>query len=708
MKQKSIIFLFIIILTTIVFATNSGVPPVKMNDIQEGMMVVKNEEQPGFFDVLPKLDTHVTVDIEGMVATATVDQMFTNPDSEPIEAIYVFPLPANAAVHDMKMIVDDRIIQGIVQEKQEAKKTYEKAKKEGKRTSLTEQKRPNIFTNSVANIMPGDTLIVRLQYVEQLDYEDGTFSLRFPMVVGPRYISGKTLKGFSETGFAQNTDIVPDASEITPPVLPLGMRGGNDLFLHINLDVGLPLDKIESISHEIESSVNPDGSYAVKLKNGETIPNKDFVLDYTIATGNEPKAALFTSKKDGENYFMLMAVPPVDASEVEVASKEIIFVVDKSGSMSGTSMEQAKQSLKNALKKLTSKDYFNIVSFSDWNEEFRNKPIQATTSNVYAGLNWVGQLVANGGTEAQPALKHAMNMPHEKGTLRMIVFITDGCVGNETQLFQLVENNIADARLFTVSIGSAPNSFLLEKISKHGRGTFTYISSVSEVTEKMDGLFSKIEKPVLTDLALNLKGQAELIPNRLPDLFEKQPLFVFGKIKDDKPISASFTGKIASGIFNLELPIDINNSSHHPAISTLWAREKIADLMDDYRLGNTNVKQDVIDIAVEHHLLTKFTSFVAVEEKIVNPLGKLLAKAIPAELPEGWDYSKIFGGAQSAELAKPADDVPSGADTKIKPAEYTPGYLPKTATNNSLWAFIGLLLMVFSGVSIIMLKQIIK
>jgi Ca-activated chloride channel family protein len=611
-------------------------PVVRINDIKEGTMVRKVGEA-GFYEVLPRLNTNVNISIEGMVATATVDQVFTNTAETPIEAIYVFPLPQNAAVYDMKMIVNDRLIQGVIKERKEAKATYEKAKREGKRTSLTEQERPNIFSNSLANIMPGDRIIVRLQYVERLVYEDGLFRIRFPMVVAPRYIPGTVVKGYTGSGWAYDTDIVSDASRITPPVVPPGMRTGNKVSMKVNIAAGLPVSEIRSVSHDIEVTENR-GGHEINLKKNVVIPNRDFVLEYGIKTGREPRAALFTSRKGDEDYFMLMAVPPVEMDEESSVRQEMIFVIDISGSMSGSSIGQAKSSLIRALNQLRPEDYFNIIAF--------NNRHYASGENVTGGIEYVSALKADGGTEAQPALQHALTMFHQPDTMKMIIFITDGSVGNENDLISLVNQHIGESRLFAVGIGSAPNGHLLEKVSQSGRGAFTYISTIGDVEVKMGDLLSKIEKPALMDLVLDISDKA------------------------------------SDGYFQLDMPLDLDTAREQPAIPTLWARSKIANLMDEFRLGNKQVKQDIINLAVEHRLLTKFTSFVAVEHKIVNLGGKQSRSVVPTELPEGWEFDKVFG--------------------EMKPMK--PVVLPQTASNVPHTVLIGFILLSL-GISMRFLRQ---
>jgi len=625
----------------------------------------------------------VEVSIKGMVASTVINQIFTNNTEEPIEAVYIFPLPNNSAVYDMKMLIKDRLIQGEIKEREEAKRIYIEAKNEGKRAALTEQERPNIFTNSVANVMPNDTIIVQLQYVEKLQFEDGIFSLCFPIVIGPRYIHGNSILGYSGTGWAFDTDIVQDASRITPQVIPPGYRSGNNISIKVDLDSGLPIEEISSVSHELNIIKNENDNFTIDLKDEKVIPNKDFVLEYQMKDGKDPQAALFTSKKSKDNYFMLMVVPPSQAETTEQLSKEMIFVIDVSGSMAGTSINQAKRGLKYALSNLNEDDHFNIIQFESNYKIYRLQPLQATKENIAKALKYVGKLSANGGTEAKPALLQAMRQASNSEAVSTILFLTDGDVGNEDDIIRAVNNNLGNARLFSVAIGSAPNRHLLNKVSKFGRGTFTNIASLNEVESKMKLLFEKIEKPVLADVQLKIDN-AELYPNPIPDLFTGQPMIVFGKLGKSNSDLAVLKGRNNSGIFTLKLPFDLDKAPVETAIPTLWAREKIGGLMDEFRLGNASVKPSIIELAIEHHLLTKFTSFVAVENKIVNPSGVTNLQKIPVDSPDGMVFEKVFGNSKSKSAVS---------------AEST-GALPQTGTSYPLMLMVGIL-MIFVSIGLL-------
>ena len=687
-KMNKCITLIIFFISQII-ASNS-IEIKSLNDVKEGSFLIRSEEGDRY-KLIPTVNTTIDIDIKGMIASTTVDQMFTNESKEPIEAIYVFPLPSNAAVNNMTMIIEDRIIQGIIKEKSEAKKTYEKAKKDGKRTTLTEQQRPNIFTNKVANVMPGDTIIVRLEYINELEYDDGKFRLRFPMVVAPRYIDGSRVIGYSGTGWSYDTDVIPDASQITPKVVPEGMRSGNSISLNINLDAGLDISNIFSSSHYIIKEKKGNGKYKINLKNNKNIPNKDFVMEYEVKKGEEPKAALFISKEQEDNYFMLMAIPPEKTEEKINIGKEMIFIVDVSGSMNGVSIEQAKKGLQYSVSQLNNNDLFNIIAYNDSYFLMNQSSVPVNENSISNAHNFINSLNANGGTKALEPLKHAMMMNPIKDKIKMILFITDGDVGYERKVFDIVESYLGKSRLFSIGIGTAPNGHLLEKVSQKGRGTYTYINNINHVDEKMKELLNKIDMPVLTDIRLDLNNQVELYPNPLPDLFINEPLVVFGKINDDvsSSITSFFSGKNPSGYFKLEIPINISSGFQSNGIGDIWARKKIDSLIDDWHLGNPASKKKIIDLSIKHNIMSKFTSFIAVEERIVNPDGNSILADVHVDLPEGWNYNSIFGSKLvKTNIDKAINDYKVVLNDKV--------ILPKTATNMPFQFLLGFLFLIIS------------
>src|SRR5437899_2758437 len=390
----------------------------------------------GRYETVPLAHTDVALDVRGLVAAATVTQQYINNTNEPIEAVYVFPLPHDAAVYDMEIRIGNRVIRSVIREREEAKRAYEAAKSEGKRAALVEEERPNIFTASVANLMPGDHVDVRLRYVESLRWEESHVRLVFPMVVGPRYITGTEAVGHDGTGWAADSDAVPDASRITPPVRNPETRPGHDISLAVDLDAGFEFGAIKSVSHEITVRRLADGRQHIELASGATIPNKDFVLEVQQAESTQPKTALFLSpeRDSGETHFLLTAFPPT-VQPTKRVPVDMLYLIAVSGSMPGTSIQQAHEALLQALDRLRPSDRLGILAFNHSYYEFSSEPLTASPENVEAARRYVHGLEAGGGTEMLPALLHVMRKPETPGYLRHIVLLTDGDLGNEEQIF---------------------------------------------------------------------------------------------------------------------------------------------------------------------------------------------------------------------------------------------------------------------------------
>lgn len=604
----------------------------------------------GQYETVPLVHTDVALDVRGLVAAATLTQQYINNTNEPVEAVYVFPLPHDAAVYDMEIRIGSRVIRSVIKEREEAKRTYEAAKSKGQRAALVEEERPNIFTASVANLMPGDHVDVRLRYVEALRWEESKLRLVFPMVVGPRYITGTETVGHDGTGWAADSDAVPDASRITPSVRNPETRPGHDISLAVDLDAGFEFGAIKSVSHEIRVKRLPDGRQHIELASGATIPNKDFVLEVRQGESPQPKAALFLSpeKESGETYFLLTAFPPT-VEPTKRVPVEMLYLIDISGSMSGTSIEQAREALLQALDRLTPSDRFGIVAFNHNYYEFASQPLTASPANVAAARRYVQGLEASGGTEMLPALLHVMQKPETAGYLRHIVLLTDGDLGNEEQIFAALRHDLGGARLYTVAIGSAPNFFLATKMAQFGRGSFTHIADISEIREQMGKLLEMIESPVLTDVRLSFEGVelAEVYPQRLPDLFLRQPLLVFGRISQGRKGTVRLTARAGDQPFETSIPFDASAASFHPGIATLWARQRVEDLMDRWREtdedARTSIRSSLIAHAIRYHLVTRFTSLVAVEEVVANVGGESRTVPVPTELPAGMQMDKVFG-----------------------------------------------------------------
>ena len=617
--------------------------------VGEGSLLYKSPVSRRY-EIMPLVHTDAVLDVRGLVASATVTQHYTNPSATPIEAVYVFPLPHDAAVYDMEIRIGERVIRSEIHEREEAKRIYEKAKTEGKHAALLEQERPNIFTASIANIMPNDKVDVRLRYVEPLKWEAGKMRIVFPMVVGPRYIPGTQAIGHDGTGWAYDSDAVPDASRITPVVRNPDTRPGHDISITVNLDAGIKASSITSVSHDIGVLPTPQGRRRVELINGATLPNKDFVLEVQRAESSQPTAALFLSPAadSSDTNFLLAAFPPT-VQPTQRMPVEMFYMIDVSGSMEGTSIQQARNALLQSLDRLTPNDRFGILAFSSDYREFAQVPLPATPENLKAAREYVQSLHAGGGTEMLPALQHLMRKPPSAGYLRHIILLTDGDLGNEDQIFAALRQNLGNARLYTVAIGSAPNLFLAAKMAQFGRGTFTQISHVDEIQAQMSRLFESIESPVLTDVKLTFEGVdvADVYPERLPDLFQQQPLVVYGRITKGHVGKMHLTARAGNEPYETTIDFDASSATFHPGITTLWARQRVEDLMDRWQEANADdraeIRNTVIAHAIHYRLVTRFTSLVAVEQAVVNPGGQSNAVPVPSELPEGWQMDKVFG-----------------------------------------------------------------
>ncbi len=618
------------------------------DELGHGTLLFKHAEQ---YKKAAQLDIDVAMNITGMINRVSVTQSFSNTTDDWQEGIYVFPLPENAAVDHMRLRIGERIIEGQIKEKQEANKVYLQAKKQGRQAALTEQERPNIFTTSVANIAPHETVKVEIEYQQTVDYDNGAFSFRFPMVVGPRYIPGKQrIEGFSGTGWALNTNEVPDAARITPPVLPPGSQRKNTVSLKINLDAGLTLEKIDSPYHDIEVN-KQDGHYEIQLKQETTLANRDFELIWQPHVSDVPKAALFTEEMNGDTYALIMMVPPT-VEKAEILSKEIIYVIDTSGSMAGRSIVQARAALELALTRLNPGDRFNVIQFNSFTSKLFDHAKSVDSTTLEQALNYVRGLDAGGGTEMATALHAALANQLNDTSLRQIIFMTDGSIGDEQALFEIIQNELGRSRLFTIGIGSAPNSHFMQRAANFGRGTHTYIGKLEEVQTRMQNLFEKIENPILKDITIdwgqinntakNTAPNIDSWPQKINDLYRGEPLLITAKARQ-LPDTINISGKAAQNTWSSKLAL--NGGQHRQGISTLWARNKIAALMEQKRDAEfESIKQLIVDTALEHHLVSKFTSLVAVDVTPVRPQDKNLdSHAIPTHLPAGWDHNKVFG-----------------------------------------------------------------
>ena len=649
-KQNLIIKLLTIVLIALMALllipiTNAQTYPqteqeaLQSHEVKSGRLLLAAKTKNYTPALLLNSRAHFTV--TGMQVNVELEQTFKNSSSDWQEGVYVFPLPENSAVSYMAIQLQDKIIEARVQEKKQARKTYQKAKALGKKAALIEQERPNLFTQSVANIAPGETLTVRLHYQQPVTYDLGEFSFRFPMTITPRYIPGSAQldneilvseNGTNNWGWAQDTNRVHDASRITPRMLAEENtpQDSHKMDLEIVLDAGLPLASIASAYHEI-TTVRESNKYRINLRHNTTPMNQDFELRWRAVEQHAPEAAVFMERievgQQQEDYATLMLLPPQQEKTNNILARQVTFVIDTSGSMQGQSIKQAKQSLSYALHRLKPHDQFNIIEFDSQYSSLFITPQPVTQVNIELAEQFIHYLHAGGGTEMIPALTEALTKPVSESLLSQVIFITDGAVGNESKLFDLINKEIKNSRLFTVGIGSAPNSFFMRKAAEIGHGTFTYIGRAAEVASKMSKLFLKIESPILSHIKIEWPADlnVEYWPKSLPDLYLGEPLLVHAKFdrslaRDNNTVQVS--GQVAGQEWQRQLHFVFDTEQESlKGISKLWAREKISALLDEKILGRSpdKVRRDVLTVALKHQLVSPFTSLVAVEEQVTRP-----------------------------------------------------------------------------------------
>jgi Ca-activated chloride channel family protein len=600
----------------------------------------------------PLKHTDVKVDVAGFIARVTVRQQFQNPFKDKIEAVYVFPLSQDGAVDRMTMKVGKRIIEGEIKERGEARAIYEAAKAQGKVASLLDQERPNIFTQSVANIEPGEQVDITISYSETLKWKDGEYAFSFPMVVGPRYMPGGAT-GAPTTGWAPPTDQVPDANKISPPVTPEGTRAGHDISVTVSLDAGLPLRRLDSQQHAVTVEyANAEKTKAtIKLKEAKTIPNKDFVLVYETA-GEGIADALLTHTDQRGKFFTIVLQPPKRVRQALIVPKEIIFAIDKSGSMMGFPIETAKKAMRLCVEGMHENDTFNLMCFEGGVNFCFDKPVRNTPENRQRALAYLGSLQGGGGTEMMKAIHACLAGQDDPERVRIVCFMTDGFVGNDMAIIDAVAKNAGTARVFSFGIGRSVNRYLLDGMARAGRGEVHYILDEKQAEGAAERFYERVRTPVLTDVELDFGDLkvTELFPGRVPDLFSSTPVVVKGQYKEGGKGVITLKGKTGEGKFERKIDVTLpENEPAHDVLAPLWARAKVEHLMNQDLTGAQRgqptpaIKEEVLGLGLRFQLLTQYTSFVAVEHLRITEGGQSRTVAVPVEMPEGVKYEGIFG-----------------------------------------------------------------
>jgi Ca-activated chloride channel family protein len=598
----------------------------------------------------PLKHTDVSAKISGYLANVTVTQEFQNPFKTPIEAVYTFPLSTTGTVNEMVMKVGDRVIHGIIKKREEARAIYESAKARGQTAALLDQERPNIFTQSVANIKPGHTIEITLHYVDVLPYEEGSFTFAFPTVVGPRYNPGSPT-GKQGTGWSPDTTEVGDASRITPPVVPEGTRAGHDISLKVTINAGIPIGAISSKLHEVTINRNSTDGAEISLKDKATIPNRDFVLSWQVASDKLQSGCL--THRDGKyGYFLLMLIPPKKVTPQSAAPKEMIFIVDRSGSQMGLPIEKAKDTMKYILDNMNPRDTFQVISFSSQTEKLFAKPEMANPEMVQKAKAYISKLQGDGGTEMKDAVEEACREPEPEHRLRIITMMTDGYIGNDFEILGLVKKLRGNSRWFPFGTGNSVNRFLIDNIANEGGGEPDYVLLNDPAEAVAKKFYNRISSPVLTDVKVDFQGVEvkDVNPHTVSDVWAQRPLFITGRYEQPGTGSVTLRGYAQGKPYEQKLSITLpEKETDNAVLGTIWARAQIDRLMSSDLLGaqqgaiKKELKDEVIRIALEHHIVTQYTSFVAVDETPGSKEnGKPLQVTVPVNMPDGVSYEKIF------------------------------------------------------------------
>jgi Ca-activated chloride channel family protein len=649
---------FALLLRLAAFATATESPPPTAGTGD----LVAHRKDGTVLGACPLKHTDVATEISGFVARVVVTQTFANPFSDPIEAVYTFPLSDRAAVDGMTMKTGTRVIRGEIKRREEARRIYENARAAGQLASLLDQERPNVFTQSLANVMPGAEVEVRLEYVEPLKFADGTFEFSFPTVVGPRFVPGEPA-GHAGTGWAPDTDRVPDASRLTPPVTPEGTRAGHDLSIAVDVDAGVPLGPVVSPLHPITVDRPTPERARVALVNQREIPNRDFVLRYTVATDTLQSTALVhRAAGDADGYLTVVLLPPKRTTAESAAPKELVFVIDRSGSQAGSPLDKAKETMRWIIDHLNPRDTFQIVDFgSDANVLFA-KPERVTAATRKRARDHIDALEANGGTMMAEAVQRVTAMPADEHRLRIVTFMTDGYVGNDFEVLDLVQKSRGTARWFPFGTGNSVNRFLIETMARLGGGEpdFVLLADPGETVARR--FYRRIASPVLTDVQIAFEGLdvTEVEPRALSDVWDERPLVIHARYRHAGSGTVVLRGFQGGLPYEQRLAVTLpEREESHAAIASLWARARVDAIMDEdlaaVQSGQVpeERRERIVTVALAHRLLTQFTSFVAIEDKVVNEGGRQRTVAVPVEMPDGVRYEGIFGADQVAAAQAP-------------------------------------------------------
>jgi Ca-activated chloride channel family protein len=627
----------IIFMTLMVLAFATAAFPQSPDDKTLAPYFVVNGDPA--VDRLPLKDTKVEIAVSGVIADVKVVQTYRNEGSRPVNASYVFPASTRAAVYAMRMRIGDQLITAKIKEREAAKHEFETAKKEGKSASLLEQNRPNVFSMSLANVMPQDQIEIELRYTELLVPTDGVYEVVYPTVVGPRYSSQPESSAPNHDAFVKT------------PYLHEGAKSTSTLHISTSISAGVPIQDLHCTSHQISPLFTSATVAQLTLDEADAFQgNRDFVVRYRLA-GNQITSGLMLYQGEKENFFLYMAQPPQRVASEDVPAREYVFVVDVSGSMEGFPLNTSKQLLRDLIGKLRPTDLFNVVLFAGDSTVLSPRSLPANQENIAGAIRLLEQQRGSGGTELLPAMQQAMGLAREPNFSRNIVLVTDGFISGEQGVFDYIREHLNECNVFSFGIGSSVNRYLIEGVAKAGMGEPFIVTKESEAAAIAARFREYIQSPVLTDIQVRTDGfdTYDVHPAHLPDLLAQRPVILFGKWRGPATGTFQLTGKTGRGDYLTTLEVaSVQPAETNRALRYLWARSRIAEL-SDYGSADVSAERvkEITALGMSYSLLTQYTSFVAVLEQIRNPLGPAEDVKQAHPLPLGVSNLAVGGGTEA-------------------------------------------------------------
>ena len=684
----------VFMVSTIVHDETAAAAAAQTTEVTEGaLQYIDSDGKPA---ECPLKHTEVKAEVSGFLSRVTVTQDFENTIENKIEAIYKFPLPQAAAVDDLTMLIGDRTVTGKIMRREEAKKAYDEAKQVGRVASLLNQERPNIFTQQVANIMPGQRIRIIISYVETLKYEDGSYEWSFPMVVAKRYTPAADPRQE-----APAADADQNASPINPTYARPGTRAGHDISLEIDLDAGVPIVGVNSESHETEVQQINERRAVVRLKDRTTIPNKDFLLKYRVAAGTINDAVLAHRSERG-GFFTLILQPPQRVAAEDVMPKELIFVLDTSGSMEGFPIRKAIETMDLALNNLYPHDTFNLITFAGETSILFEQPVLATPENLHRAKKFLASRKSDGGTEMMNAIKAALQPSESHDHVRIVCFMTDGQVGNDFEILAEVQKH-PNARVFAMGFSSSPNRYLLDKMAEYGLGEVDYVSEAGDTSAVARRFNERVRNPLLTDISIEWSNLpvAEVYPKRIPDLFDVKPVILSGRYNGGGKGTIRLKGKVAGHDFVRDIPVEWPEAeADHDVLATLWGRRKIDDLMSEEIAGigdqtvRTQKREEIVQVGLNFRLMTQYTSFIAIDDVVftggeepervnvpVEPASGSVADTSSCQLVMSASVQCV-GSSQNAMEGRSLQDLPIQGRSFVNFVALIPGVTASSNTTN--------------------------